>query len=313
MLLKNQMEDKQLNLNQPILSVRRFLSTPPSKEDQKRKPDKSILNIPLVPSNKSELRLGPVSNPGTIPFIWEQSPGTPKCENTPENCVDQQPEAALKLPPWRISKAKKHDSDKVDKNITKFESPEDTIEEDSNLVDVNEAYSDTVDSLSQTELFSLNCSVTGISGTDGQDLKQSEISSTEPLTRDFMMGQFLPAAKAMASETPQYAPWKQPGEVKKTANDNKKSPLRYPPHIVPYFVGGIEKRESDDEYDECQKSPLKVCGLLPRFCPSNPVPGMSMRTRVLVSPVQRTQVSIPYPCSWIEIRIMYLDRGPLEC
>ncbi|KAM7503327.1 hypothetical protein LguiB_002231 [Lonicera macranthoides] len=291
MLLKNELEDKQLNLNQPILSVRRFLSTLPAKEDQKRKTDKSILNIPHIPSYKSESRLGPVSNPGTIPFIWEQSPGRPKCENTTENCVVELHEAAPKLPPGRISKAKMHDSDKVNKNVTKFESLEDTVKEDSNLVDGNEAYSDTVDSLSQTELFSLNFSVTGVSGMDSRDLKRSEISLTDPLTRDLMMGRFLPAAKTMASETPKYAPRKQSGEVKKTANDNKKSPLRYRPHIVPYFAGGSEKRESDDEYDERQKS-LKVCGLLPRFCPANPVPGMSMRTRLPVSPVQSTQHSI---------------------
>lgn len=321
------MENKQLNFNQPLLSVKRFSSTAASEKDDKRKTNKFVPKIPRLPSYKSDLKSGPVGNPGTVPFLWEQSPGRPKGESKPRTPPIERPPVAPKLPPGLISKAKIQDSDvpsvtkypekvhkgsqsvpSLYKNSTKLESSKATIkEEKADSRDGDEEYQDALDSLSRTESFFLNCSVSGISGLDGPDVKPFGTFATDPQTRDFMMGRFLPAAKAMASETPsetpQYAPrkqpvvWDQPREMKKkVVGGDKQPPLRYS-NIASHYAQENVEEESDDEYDENERLSAKVCGFLPRFCLKNslcllnPVPGMSVRTRVPMSPASRTQTS----------------------
>ncbi|CAK9133219.1 unnamed protein product [Ilex paraguariensis] len=325
MFLENLMEDKQLNFNQPLLSVRRVSSTVASEKDVKRKTRNPHCNIPPVPSYESELKSGPVTNPGVVPFIWEQTPGRPKDESKPQTHAIDRPPIVPKLPPGRILTAKQWHSDNVpedervtkhqggkvpsgsqrvpslDENVTKLESSTDIMEakESSESGDDEETYLDARDTLSRTESFFLNCSVSGLSGYDGPDVKPSGTFSTDPQTRDFMMGRFLPAAKAMASETPQYAPrkplvWEQPRQVKKLTTGNKPTQLRYGPNILPHYAQDNEEEESDDGYDDHAKLSAKVCGLVPRFCLKgsfgllNQVPGMSVRTRVPMSPVSRT-------------------------
>ena len=51
MMLKDLMEEKQLNLIQPLLSVRRFSSTFASETDHKGKSDNSLARLPLPPAN----------------------------------------------------------------------------------------------------------------------------------------------------------------------------------------------------------------------------------------------------------------------
>ncbi|KAL7129092.1 hypothetical protein ABFS83_13G040400 [Erythranthe nasuta] len=71
-------QNKKLNLNQPILSVRR------QNNYHETKTDKAVsVNIPRLPLHRPEPKSGPVKNPGTVPFHWEQAPGKPKpqCEN----------------------------------------------------------------------------------------------------------------------------------------------------------------------------------------------------------------------------------------
>ncbi|KAI3950235.1 hypothetical protein MKW92_030817 [Papaver armeniacum] len=78
--------------------------------------------------------------------------------------------------------------------------------------DDDDAFIDAQDTLSRSESFFFNCSISGVSGLDGStDAKPtpSGTFSSDLKTRDFMMGRFLPAAKAMASDTPQYAPRRQ--------------------------------------------------------------------------------------------------------
>ncbi|XP_059663256.1 uncharacterized protein LOC132308962 [Cornus florida] len=329
MLLKNLMEDKQLDLNQPFLSVRRFSSTVSAVKGYKRRTDNSLPSLPPLPSYKSELKSGPVRNAGAVPFRWEQTPGRPKDEGKRQIQALEQPPTAPKLPPGRILKVKQQAPDKVaedpsvisrkagkvpcisksvssiDENLTKFQSSKDAVkEESSDSGDGDEAYLDALDTLSRTESFFLNCSLSGLSGLYDPDVEPSGTFSADPQTRDFMMGRFLPAAKAMASEVPQYASrkqpvvWEQPRQVKKVLAEEKRPPTyRYRPNILPNYDKDNKEEESDDEddYDETRNVTARVCGLLPRFCLKssfcllNPVPGMSVRTRVPMSPASRMQ------------------------
>ncbi|KAK3024751.1 hypothetical protein RJ639_043694 [Escallonia herrerae] len=314
------MADKKLNLNQPLLSVRRFSLPVASQKDEKRTTDNSIPIAPPHPSYKSELKSGPMRHPGSVPFLWEHSPGRPKGEGEPQTHANEQPPIAPKLPPGRISKPKRQDSE--DPSVTKgleevpngsqnIPSPDEISYKDklddgsSDSGDGDEAYLDALDTLSRSESVFFNCSVTGLSGLDGPDLKAAGTFSTDPQTRDFMMGRFLPAAKAMTSEAPQHAPRKQPvlwekpkpKLVKKVVNGDKQPTLRYGPNIMLNNAHENAEDDSDDDYDDQGQFPAKVCGLLPRFCLKssfcllNPVPGISMKPRVPMSPASRTRGS----------------------
>ncbi|KAA8526287.1 hypothetical protein F0562_008510 [Nyssa sinensis] len=289
------MEDKQLDFNQPLLSVRRFSSTAGSGKDDKRKTDNSLSSVPPLPSYKSELKSGPLRNPGVVPFRWEQTPGRPKDEGKQQTQAVEQPHIAPKLPPGRSLKLKQQTPDKVyedpivtnrqaekvpsssrsvssiDENVTKSECSKDAMEEkeSSDSEDGDEVYLDALDTLSRTESFFLNCSVSGLSGLDEPDVKPSGTFSMDPQTRDFMMGRFLPAAKAMTSETPQYASrkqpvaWEQPRVIKKVVGGNKKPPVyRYRPNMLPNYEKYNRDAESDDEVDyyETGNISAKVCG-----------------------------------------------------
>ncbi|KAL2476660.1 Protein of unknown function (DUF688) [Abeliophyllum distichum] len=329
---KELMEDKQLNFNQPFLSVRRFSPTVTSEKEDKHKTENSLHGIQRLPPYRSELKSGPVSNPGAVPFVWEQKPGRPKEEIKPQtqNSSDRPP-IAPKLPPGRSPKANQQDSDKVSatasvtksqlRNVThdvqsfpsmldrnkNFENFKETIqdEESSDSGDSEEAYVDALDTLSRTESFFVNCNMSGLSGFDDLDMKPSGSFSTDPQMQEFMMGRFLPAAKAMASETPEYIPKKQPvlreqpRQIKKKVNGDK-TLLRYGPSFADRYAqyhdndGGDDDDDDDDDYHQGGNFST-VCGLLPRFCFKsslcllNPVPAMSVRTRVPRSPANRMQ------------------------
>ena len=335
MMLKNLMEDKHLDFNQPFLSVRRFSSTSTASEaGDKKKIDKPVAKLPPLPFYKSELKSGPIRNPGTVPFVWEQTPGKPKDERKSQPKVYEHPPIAPKLPPGRVSNIKQKASDEgsrdtisnlsqtgsvlsSSKDVSKWDKislAEDKMSmpgrEDngsSSSEDGDEAYLDALDTLSRSESFSVNCSVSGVSGLDGPDVKPSGTFSTDPQTRDFMMGRFLPAAKAMASETPQHAPRKrpvvreQPIRINKAVNVEKRSPLnQYRPNSLPPYAQELAQEESDNESDIYEASDImsaKVCGLFPRFCLKNslcllnPVPGMKMQSQLPVSSVHRVHAN----------------------
>lgn len=343
MLPKNLMEDKKLNFNQPLLSVRRYAPALTSQKSDQRKAENSRPLIPRLPAYRSELKSGPIRNPGAVPFVWEQTPGQPKEEIKAQTQNCDRPPIAPKLPPGRYPEANQQECPKVPPSITRsknhavnapcasdtkkqainvprdshstpsheendknFESSKETVEEkeSSDSGDSDGAYVDALDTLSRTESFFLNCSTSGLSGLDDLDAKPTGSFSTDLQTRDFMMNRFLPAAKAMASETPQYAPKRQhvlqeqPQKVKKIGTQYKPS-LRYGPSFAKRYShyhdnGEEEEEESDDEYDQHESLPA-VCGLLPRFCLKsslcllNPVPAMSVRTRVPTSSANKVQ------------------------
>lgn len=335
MLLKNLMEDKQLNLNQPFLSVRRVSPTVASGTDETKKTEYSLPTMAHPPRYKSELKSGPVRNPGVVPFRWEQSPGKPKYESKRQIRATEKPPIAPRLPPGRKLKDNQ-DSDKahesqcvsesqtgnaqhstpsfmnLDEKVKKIESIDcsNDMKQDKEKCeseDVDEVYMDAPNTLSRTESFFVNCSVSGLSGLDEAEAKPSGTSLTDPQARDFMIDRFLPAAKAMASEktleTPHYAPRKQPAvqeqprQLKKVVNGDNRPQLRYGPSFALRYSQFHDNYEEESDDDSCYDGnlPSKVCGLLPRFCLKssfclmNPIPGMSARTRVPMSPASRTQ------------------------
>uniref|UniRef100_A0A803QJE9 Uncharacterized protein n=1 Tax=Cannabis sativa TaxID=3483 RepID=A0A803QJE9_CANSA len=342
MILKNLMEDKQLDFYQPLLSVRRFSSTggATSEADNKRKIEKSVPHLPPLPVYKSELKSGPVRNPGKVPFVWEKTPGKPRDERKSQTKIPERSPSVPKLPPGRVSNKKHQASDKgsistsvpqsptasilsssrdvsdLDKrNETKDKSSVQGREENSSSASENgdEAYVDALETLSRSESFFMNCSVTGVSEYDDPDVKPSGTVSTDSHTRDFMIDRFLPAAKAMASETPQYPPrrkqvvWEQPRQVNKVVNRDKQPPLNQcRENVLPPYAQCIGEEESEDESDSCESTDIlsaKLCGLFPRFCIKsslcllNPVPGVKMQAQFPVSSVRRVRAKSSYSSS----------------
>lgn len=308
------MEERQLDLNQPLLSVRRFSSTVASENDNKRKNDMSSAKLPHLPVYKSELKSGPVTNPGTVPFVWERTPGRPKDERKVQTQAVERSSITPKLPPGRVLKVKQQDSDVVskgksvrqsrtgstvsisqnvatlDREMTKREISKEAIQEkaSSGSDDGDESYVDALDTLSRNESFFMSCSMSGLSGwDDDQEVQPSGSFSTDQQTRDFMIGRFLPAAKAMASETPQYISRKvlhtqeQPRQVKKVVSGEKSHPLNPKwQKVLPHYAQDIGRVESEDESDGSENFAPKVCGLFPRFCLLNPIPGLRMEDKV---------------------------------
>lgn len=211
------MEDNQLNFNRPLLSVRRFSPTVSSQKDSRRKNGSSLPTISPSPSFKS----GPLRNAGSVPFVWEHSPGKPKDETKSQKHTKN---LVPKLPPGRISRPKKQESLK----FTEIESSKERKKE-------------------------------------GLDSEVREIVNRKEVVRE------------------------RPLDVKKVVNrENEKPQITYGPNFLQ--LGGDDSEEdSEFDDDEHENMSYKVCGLLPHFCLKgsigllNPLPGLSVRTRVPVS------------------------------
>lgn len=336
------MEEKQLDFNAPLMSVRRFTSTTALNTDSKRV-EKFLPKKPPLPSYKPELKSGPVRNPGAVPFLWEQIPGRPKDGSGLRPNNPELHPLVPKLPPGKIVGAKQPSSAKSTEekepealtvikplqndnfkglpdvfssngNETSLDRSERDFKEEHTptLEDHNDdAFSDAPDTLSHTESFSMNCSLSGLSSLDGLELKPSRSASIDPQAWDFMMDRFLPAAKAMASESPQYASRKQPvvrepvrsvREVNDGDGDRQPLPFgddRQPLHhqYQPYArtqhsQAEVEEASDDDEEDYDDLDNLTASGVLPRFCLKNslfllnPVPGMKIRSWMPLSSVR---------------------------
>lgn len=338
------MEEKQLDFNQPLLSVRRFSSTVASEKENKRKTEKSSARLPPLPAYRSELKSGPIRNPGKVPFVWEQTPGRPKDETKlyPQVIGTSPIPSTPNLPPGRVVKVKQKVSDKASKgksvtqsrngssltnsssvkpidkdvykaqsvtsdDVTKCESPKEAMQEKASFVseDGDEAYQDALDTLSRTESFFMNCSVSGLSGLDEPDAHLSRSISQDQFARDFMIDRFLPAAQAVASETPQYASKKPPvareqlRQVKVKAVERRHPVNQQKPNNLPPYAQELcreeESEDDDDLYSEYGDYTGKICGLFPRFCQLNPIPGLRMQDRMLSSPVHRMHARLSAP------------------
>lgn len=303
------MDEWKLNIDAPLMSVRRTSGTSPSLTEAKRK----ILEKPqALPQYKSDTTLDQVTEPVAVPFNWEHIPGRPKgCDGsepqppkqasitpTPtlppgkstivvkKQPLEKEPHVANSFRSARISNSLSGEID-CDKGH-KYEKIKKVEENDDYDDDV---YSDALETLSPTEPLSMNCSVSGVSGLDNLNANMCGTSSTDKHAHDFMMNQFLTAAKAMTIRPPQYASARkqpilaeQPREFIKLVPEQKKSFVnRHITDIVPY-TGQYEEEEeeSDDEANDYSNNSAKGCGLFPRLCVRNslcllnPVPGTKM-------------------------------------
>ncbi|KAF3790653.1 hypothetical protein EJ110_NYTH16109 [Nymphaea thermarum] len=339
------MEEKQLDFNAPLLSVRRFTaaaaaaaaSASASRKGDEGRREWSGSSAPAAvkevspPVSKSDLISGPVRNPGTVPFVWESVPG--KRKNVPmegpvskpnsDGRLQEQPPAAPRLPPGRMVDGEKErgetfgddnretgkvswlqtddavesvSSDRavvapmdvlaqnsvskacVSSCLEEKEKMKDNLEEEEDDYD---AYSDALDRLSMAELSLFNGSVSDLSVLDGQELEK--IGNSDLQGRSFMMERFLPAAKAMANETPKHVPRKQhmAGEPARQVNkfraEEDSSPYQKKPSLMHQLALEAEEEDADDEDDEDPGDLMaKSCGFIPwslrsSLCPTNPL------------------------------------------
>ncbi|KAI9086649.1 hypothetical protein K1719_031243 [Acacia pycnantha] len=258
-------EEKQLDFNQPFLSVRRYSSKVASETEKKSKTrgNSSIRLLPL-PAYKSDLKSGPVNHPGTVPFIWEHTPRRPKNEAKLPKLDVKQPPLTPNLPPGRASKIVKHqDSDQVSKGSyisSKSASKQKILKElmqendgyDSD--DGDETYQYALDTLSTTESYSMNCSATKAIASESP---QPQYTSRKPL---------------VAQEEPQ--------EVV-LVSKQRYSLLRQ--IVLSQYAQDYCEDEDNYEIDGSENNAAKVCRIFPRFCFLNPFPELRKEGRVLSS------------------------------
>nr|GEX53471.1 hypothetical protein [Tanacetum cinerariifolium] len=251
------MEQKQLDLNAPLLSVRR-LSTTSSNLDgvtynasRKLKPTRQQ-SLP-VPRSQWEPELE-VTKPAAIPFNWEQIPGKAKDRKKP---VSQTAKNTLKSQRYPIDEQSSED-----------------------------IHADAISTLSMS--FSYNYSE------DNSELESSGSFATDLQTRDYLMNRFLPAAKSMVVETPQYvakkqeAPVPEPPKYVKKVYSGELRPLlleKYPVNNSPYSQ---ERNKESDVVEETKKKSMKKSFgfgfFLPKICTkrssclANPVAGSKTKS-----------------------------------
>ncbi|XVE51470.1 hypothetical protein DITRI_Ditri02bG0043400 [Diplodiscus trichospermus] len=316
------MEERKLNFNAPLLSVRRFPATSACSDRDKQKitenstPTKRHTTLCIY---NSDVSLDQVTEPVAVPFVWEQIPGKAKDGTENESLPNKEASGTPRLPPGRVLDVIKYPVEKdfenqnvvrpqteiysKNHNVTELDCSKEGINEKciSESENDDDVYSDAMDTLSPTDSFSnsMNCSISDLGGSGGPVAKPSGTFSTDPQTRDFMMSRFLPAAKAMTLETLQYSSRKQsmapeqPREVKKVVVEDRKPPVNQCKSIIiPHYNQDVDEEETEDEYDDYEDSvnlSRKACGLLPQICFKrslcllNPVPGLGVKTNSSMS------------------------------
>ncbi|KAL3519998.1 hypothetical protein ACH5RR_018147 [Cinchona calisaya] len=327
------MEKKQLNLNAPLLSVRKPTSNLGSSLSYKNpasnlglldgKNRKSLhksgpIRQHSLPVPKSDWELGEVTKPAAVPFMWEQIPGRAKGEGDDQMETPNRSVSAPRLPPGRLpDSARRYSGERCnDHNIYRPQSEVYLVSDHAALINslresiygneesdsesVDNAYSEALDALSPTASFSFNCSVSGLSGSEVLNAKQSGTFCIDPQTRDFMMSRFLPAAKAAVVEKPQCIPKKQPVVTeppkppRKMVSGERKPLLdHYGSNIVSFYnqyAEDVQSEGEDIQDTDPKKRSGKSWGIFPRLCVKkslcllNPVPAMKSRTPVPKSP-----------------------------
>ncbi|XP_050367820.1 uncharacterized protein LOC126786134 [Argentina anserina] len=310
------MERRNLNFSAPLLSVRRITASPVSTSSDSGRVTPRLANgRHTLPLPKSDFSLQQVTKPVAVPFHWEDIPGRSKDEE-PKIQSREEPSVTPRLPPGKLVEVKKKplgkeeaDQKAMRPSLKSFSSNETATEAKcskeggnerraSKFEDENDVYSDAHETLSPpTESFSMNCSAAGTCQSHSANVKPS----IDPQTRDFMMKRFLPAAKAMALETPHISikkqqhtvPHEQPRKVTRVIRqDTSPLPNQQRSHMELVQYGQYKEEEEseaeEDEYDDPGYIAPKGCGLFPRLglrnslCPL-PVPAMKARARALIS------------------------------
>ncbi|AET04255.2 DUF688 family protein [Medicago truncatula] len=266
------MNEGKLNINAPLMSVRRSICTPTSSTKAKIK----ILDNSL-PYNKSDMTQDQVTEPVFVSFNWEHIPGGPKFDN--------------KFRSLSKSNSLSNIMNKVDHNKGQKDEKLQNLEEDDDDDNDDDAFSDALETLSSTESL---C----VSGLDNLDANKCRISSTDDKqAQEFMMNRFLPAAKAMTLQTHQHAPRKQSVLLQqpstKLVSEEKNSFVnnRNITDIVPYTDQYREEEEEESDHDETDyyaNISAKGCGLFPTSCIKNslcllnPMPETKMENQIPV-------------------------------
>lgn len=210
-------------------------------------------------------------------------------------------------------KQKKEEENKtIDKEEQKVKEKENeqTEAEEEEEDEGEDNFSDALDTLSRTESYFMNCSVSGLSELPaGLTKKPSLPGGTDADAREFMIGRFLPAAQAVATGSPQYTFRKAPVPGRESTKPPQSivgmginAGLRRVPVPLPYQhqpkydnnfdeeVEDVDEEDDDEEeLEESRKFYAKGCGFLPNFCMKgsflmmNPVPGMKGRVKEVPS------------------------------
>ncbi|XP_068321610.1 uncharacterized protein [Pyrus communis] len=310
------MEERKLNLNAPFLSVRRIATTPVIADREKEKIVQRPDGRHSLPPYKSDFCLEQVTEPVAVPFHWEHIPGKAKVGKEAE--ATEEVSVTPRLPPGKLINVTKQSSERdhgdqngarsphfnaysTKENVKELKCSKEVMNQRgaSESEDEDDIYSDALETISPTKSFSLNCSASCRSQSHGADAKSSIASAVDPQTRDFLMNRFLPAAKAMALETPHAAKKQhtaapeQPRQITRVIReDTRPLPKEQRSQMELQHRQYEEEEESegeDDEYDASGSVSAKGCGLFPRLCLRNslcllgPIPGMKVKTRALTS------------------------------
>ncbi|KAK8948009.1 hypothetical protein KSP40_PGU013013 [Platanthera guangdongensis] len=289
------MQDTRLDLEAPLLSVRRHSAQPAG--NPSTKPEQTTAMKPLTPSWRPAFsilqfraQIRSSEEPRVVPFVWEHEPGQPKAD--PDSV--HRPEPAPLFPPGRTPNDREPNPIFQDSEMRQVNKPTETPTTvalaESVKVEEEDYFSNAVETLSCTESFFMNCSVSDISDA----VEVSGTISTVPSARTLMMERFLPAAQAMAgssTQCPPRKPSKMGNRFENGEHELRRSPLPY--QHLPNFVARYPRHEidsvegDDDEYDNNNFEgnghfTSKACGLLPRlclkssFCLLNPISGMKV-------------------------------------
>ncbi|XP_010549410.1 PREDICTED: uncharacterized protein LOC104820601 [Tarenaya hassleriana] len=328
------MAERKLNFNAPLLSTRRSQTTAVSVRRTKKLSDEDFKRSEgssKVAVCYPDMALDPITDPASVPFTWEQEPGRLKGDSLrPETHDSMQDFVPPRNPPGKVMDLLKSpwgkDSDgenavrtALDDNVTRLQILKGKQVQESDDDDDDDAFSDALDTLSPKESCSagVNHSISGVSGY-GIEMKKPPILAEDPQTRDFMLNRFLPAAKAMTVEQPQYASKRQLSpvmseptrqirdivparQIREIVSAEKcRTPNRYESIIPPYYHEQVEDaEESEDEEDEVSEfansayMSKRGCGFLPQLCFRNSlgmlktVPGLKPKPDSLVTSSHR--------------------------
>ncbi|KAI4312265.1 hypothetical protein MLD38_037095 [Melastoma candidum] len=287
------MEERKLNLYTPLLSVRRNLSSASTNASSLRKERTDDTSTPrnqrkIFFSRHVGRRMDQVTKPVSVPFTWEEVPGKAKDEGEPENHL---PEDSVSNVPMIVARncSSIHDDSLEEELRERSQSEKGLVSDD------DERYSDAVDTLSPTASFSVSNSVSSLGESDGTVMKPSGTFSIDRKTRDFIMGRFLPAARAMAiasesspslryaSREPPLLLTEQPKEVEKLRflAESGTPSRQHHMAVVKYCTQALSETESSEEEEEEEEergndnrneygaTTDKGCGLLPQLYLAN--------------------------------------------
>ncbi|CAF2251885.1 unnamed protein product [Brassica napus] len=255
------MAERKLNLEAPLLSTRRMQKTSAVSVRRNKTFDFTHDDTSSVPVLVPDMGLDHFTESASVPFTWEQAPGRLKGNDSTTTHEVFTP----CLPPGKA----------IDRNLS---SKTKQVDEEEESEDV---FSDARDTLSPKDSFSVNQSISGVSGYGVvAEMKKTLNPCEDPQSRDFMLNRFLPAAKAMTVEQSHYALNRKPSscmseptlQIRELVPEEKRqTSKRYDESLVlpcydHQYIDDEESEEGDDEVSEYAYLPRRGCGMLPQLC-----------------------------------------------